>query len=268
MVDQPIVYDLGDTVTLGVEIFNAAGSLANAGAVSLSLILPDGTTTSPLVSNPATGKYAASLTATQVGVYVERWTATGANAAAFRNTFTVRDDALIPVVSLEDAKAFLSINSSDSDEELRTFLDVACERIEIEAGQVLGRRTVVREFTRPSGAITFPWVPILSVTSVVDDGDTLPASDYLVFKQSGVIEPTGAWQGNLTVTAVCGFGGVRSLPSPMQHAVRDTLRHLWQTQRGTLRMGIGADDWSPMMSFTLPRRANENISPYRMPGFG
>ena len=268
MVEQPVTYDLGDTVTLGVEIFNAAGNLANAGAVSLSLILPDGTTTTPLVTNPATGKYSASVTATQVGVYVERWTATGANAVAFRNTFTVRDDTMIPVVSLEDAKSFLSINSTDSDEELRTFLDVACERIEIEAGLVLGRRTVVREFVRPTGAITFPWVPILSVTSVVDDGDTLPASDYLVFKQSGVIEPTGAWQGNLTVTAVCGFGGLRTLPSPLQHAVRGILAHLWQTQRGTLRMGIGVDEWSPVMSFTLSRRVAEMVTPYKLPGFG
>jgi hypothetical protein len=265
MVEQPVTYDLGDTVTLGVEIFNAAGNLANAGAVSLSLILPDGTTVSPLVTNPSTGKYAASLTATQVGVYVERWTATGANAAAFRNTFTVRDDALIPVVSLENLKLYLSINSDDSDEELRAFLDVASQHGEAFTGRVFGRRTVVAEFTRPSGSVTFPRAPILSVASVVDDGDTLSADEFLAWKASGVIEPVGAWQGDLTVTAVCGYAAT---PAPLQQGIMEMTRHLWQTQRGTLRMGIGQDDWSPAMSFSLPRRVAELWEPYRLPGFG
>lgn len=265
MGDQPVVYDVGDTVTLGVEINNAAGSLANAGSVTLTVILPDGTTTSPLVSNPSTGIYNAALVASQIGTHVLRWVATGANAAAFSDSFTVRDGALIPCVSLEEIKTYLGVTTTTSDEELRTFLDAATARGEAETGRVFGRRTVTHEWTAPSGMVTFPGVPILSITSVTDDGATLTAADYLLWKHSGVIKPVGAWAGDVTVTAVCGY---TAPPAPLRQGVMEMTRHLWQTQRGTLKMGIGEAEWSPVMSFALPRRVEELWSPWRIPGFG
>lgn len=266
MSDQPIVYDLGDVVTLGAEVRDSAGTLANAGAVTLTVILPDGSSVTPLVTNPSTGVYSAAITATQVGYHVEKWTATGANAAAWRDSFTVADDALIPVIGLDEAKAFLQITSGTSDEELRVFIAAAAERIEAEVARVLGRRTVVHTFTKPMGAVTFPGVPILSVTSVVDGDKTLAATDYILSAQSGVIVPKGAWESDtLTVTAVC---GLVSPPEPVRHSILLLLEHMWQTQRGTMRMGIGGDDWSPSMTFTLPNRARENLIPYKIPGFG
>jgi hypothetical protein len=263
--EQPVIYDLGDTITLGAEIRDADGDLANAGAVVLTVILPDGTTITPLVTNPATGKYSAAFSATQVGHHVIKWTATGTNASAWRDSLEVRDDALIPPVSLDALKRYLSIAADTSDEELRAFLDTASQAGEAYTGRVFGRRTVVATFTRPSGAVTFPGVPILSVSSLVDDGDTISADNFLVWKASGVIEPTGAWQGDLTVTAVCGYPAP---PAPIRQGILEMTRHLWQTQRGTIRMGVGADEWNPAMSFSLPRRVSELWDAYRIPGFG
>lgn len=265
MAEQPLVYDLGDTITLGAEVFNAAGTLANAGAVTLTVTLPDGTTTTPLVTNPATGKYSAALTATQIGQHTERWTSTGANAAAWSDSFTVRDPAAIPPVSLDEMKRYLSIASDTSDEELRAFMDTAAEAGESYTGRVFGRRTVVAEFTAPDGAVVFPGAPILSVTSVVDDGTTRSVNEFTVRKTAAVIAPVGRWNGDLIITAVCGDP---VMPAPLRHGVMEMTRHLWQTQRGTLRMGVGADEWSPTMAFSLPRRVAELWDAYRIPGFG
>lgn len=82
-------YDLGDPVALSVTIRDAAGALANAGAVTVTIVQPDGTTLSPAVSNPSTGSYATALAPTLTGRHVVRWIATGANASAFTTEFVV-----------------------------------------------------------------------------------------------------------------------------------------------------------------------------------
>jgi len=265
MAEQPLTYDLGDTVTLGADVFDADGDLANGGAVTLTVTLPDGTTTSPLVTNPATGRYSAALTATQIGHHVERWVATGVNAAAWSDSFFVRDPAAVPPVSLDEMKAYLSIASNTSDEELRGFIDTAAAAGESYTGRIFGRRSIVAEFVNPDGAVVFPGAPILSVTSIVDQGTTRTADEFTVRKTAAVIAPVGRWNGDLTITAVCGDPVV---PAPLRHGVMEMTRHLWQTQRGTLRMGVGADEWSPTMGFSLPRRVSELWDAYRIPGFG
>ena len=50
-----MAYDLGDVATLAVQIKDSTGTLANAGALAATITLPDGTTTTPTVSNPSTG---------------------------------------------------------------------------------------------------------------------------------------------------------------------------------------------------------------------
>ncbi len=75
-------YDLGDVASLAVAITDSAGAAANAGAVVLTVTLPDGTTVTPTVTNAATGSYTASYTPTLPGRHGVRWVATGANASA------------------------------------------------------------------------------------------------------------------------------------------------------------------------------------------
>ena len=84
-------YDLGDVAALSVAITDTTGAAANAGAVALTITLPDGTTTAPIVTNPATGSYTAAYTPTQSGRFGVRWVATGVNACAFTDTFTVAE---------------------------------------------------------------------------------------------------------------------------------------------------------------------------------
>ena len=73
-----MAYDLGDVATLAVQIKDSTGTLANAGALAATITLPDGTTTTPTVSNPSTGNYQISYITTQLGRHGIRWVATGA----------------------------------------------------------------------------------------------------------------------------------------------------------------------------------------------
>lgn len=83
------VYDLGDVVSLAVAITDSTGAAANAGAVTCTITLPDDTTDTGTVTNTAVGQYAVVYTPPQSGRYTVEWVATGANASAFVDTFTV-----------------------------------------------------------------------------------------------------------------------------------------------------------------------------------
>lgn len=74
--------------------------LANAGAMTLTVTLPDGTVATPGFTNPSTGRYVPGvLIASQIGAYVAAWVGTGVNAAAFREELWVSDVAWAPGLS-------------------------------------------------------------------------------------------------------------------------------------------------------------------------
>ena len=60
------MYDLGDVVSLSVNVVDSAGAAANATAVVCTVTLPDGTTATPDVTNSATGTYTIAYTPTVV----------------------------------------------------------------------------------------------------------------------------------------------------------------------------------------------------------
>src|SRR4051812_47275294 len=85
-----VTYDLGDVVPLAVLLTNDAGAAANAGAMVLTVTLPDGTIVQPAITNGVVGSYTATLATTQAGRHTLRWLATGANAAAYVDEFDVQ----------------------------------------------------------------------------------------------------------------------------------------------------------------------------------
>ena len=256
-------YDLGDVVTLGVAVTDSAGAAADATAVAATVTLPDGTTSAPTVAHTATGAYSISYTPTQAGQHHIRWVATGTNASAYTDAFTVRDTTRLPVVSLTDAKAYLNITTATSDEELRRFLDVITDAGEQYTGRVFGRRTVIDTLSGRVPTLPLSARPILSITTVVEAGVTLTTDDYALSSPAGgVLVRTAGTQlrnwtagtNNVTVTYVAGY--VTQPPTDVAGAWA-MLDHLWSTQRGTIRGMGGADEWNPTASFSIPRRVQE-----------
>lgn len=261
-------YDLGDVVALAVEVKNSAGALANATAVTLTITKPDGTTTAPAVANPSTGKYTSSFTPASAGRYSVRWVATGTNACAYADAFTVFDATELGLVGLDDVKAHLNITSSTSDEELRVVLMAATAAAEDYLRRPLRRNTKTQTFYGPTGnglALVLDRPDVASITSVDNDGDALDTDDYAEDLNAGVIWRSSGWDYPVVVTYVAA-----GLDSPaIRQAVLELVRHLWETQRGSMPMmprGVdGMDAFNPAMGYSLPRRVTELLAPHRMP---
>lgn len=254
------MYDLGDVVTLTVEIRDAAGTLANATAVALTLTAPDGTTSTPAVANTATGKYSAAVTPASTGRYVARWVATGTNAGAFADTFTVSDT--VALVSLADVKQHLNIDGTDDDEELRRFVSAAADAIEGHLARDTTRkaRTDTYRIIRGNGvALVLSRPDIHAIASVTARGVTLTdTTDYLADERTGVLYRVGnVWEAPVVVTWTTG-----AVDTPaIRQAMLEMVRHLWQTQRGTMAgLPRSAELYPSGAGYSLPNRVLELLA--------
>jgi uncharacterized phiE125 gp8 family phage protein len=269
-------YDLGDVCRLAVQITDSTGTLANATAVTLTVTLPDGTTSGSLTpTNTATGVYQYDYTPTAVGRYGVRWVATGTNAGAFTDVFTVLDPAELPVVGLAEAKRYLNVTASTDDEEIRRMLGVATDLCERYTGRALRRKTVSESFASDGCApvLVLRQVPVLSVSSVSENGTAVSSytlrGDLGLLARGSATAPSSWAFGTVDVTYTAGYSDP---PAVAVEAVLVVLRHLWDTQRGSSAglPGLGGTDdgYTPGASYALPRRAQELLAPLRVAAIG
>ncbi len=81
--------DVGDLVTLGIT-FTAADVPTNPTTVVLTIRMPDGTTSTPAVTNESPGVYAYNLLLSASGAWHYRWAGDGAVQAAEEDRLYVR----------------------------------------------------------------------------------------------------------------------------------------------------------------------------------
>lgn len=271
------MFDLGDTVPLAFEVLDENDELTDASAVAVTIGLPDGTSTSPALVHPSTGRYTLDFVTTMVGRHTVRGTSTGP-ASAFADIFDVRPATPGYIVSLEDAKKHLGMAAATTrdDEELRGFIEAATEVVEDLAGEVIVRRTVVER--RPltgDRKVALSYAPVVSMTTIaaVDGSRTWDPAGWDVDPAAAVLTAlpgTSLWRGDVAFTYVAGYPLV---PARYTRAALMVLRHLWETQRASLGGSRGAtlggqqtdDSFVYSQGYAIPRAAAELIrSP--MPG--
>ena len=277
------VYDLGDVVALGVTITDANGNPANATAVVATITAPDGTSSTPSITNTSAGLYDLSYTPSQSGRYTVKWVATGSNASAYADEFTVRDFSHMGIVSLDEVKAHLNIPTTNTtnDEEIRRFMDAASDLAENYVGCVLGRQVFTNEkYSGNTDIIRLNNPRAISITSVYENGVLLdPAAYVLDYTGQRLTRVTtgslggpnyfGIWAPgaqNIVISYVAGF--INPPPSAKQ-GVLEIIRHLWQTQRGPTSVvgrNQSGDDFYQSATYSLPRRAMELLDPVSLPG--
>jgi hypothetical protein len=174
------VFDFGAPATLGIEIRDSTRTLANATAVSCTVTLPDGTTTSLSVTNTATGVYSATYASPPtVGDYLAYWVATGTNADTMYRGFTVSGP---PLFELDELDSFLGLTADASRAELCR--QVAQGLVRADLRQSVTRATYAASLPIIAGPDGFWRVPLLerpvsAVSSVVVTGDTyVLGTDY------------------------------------------------------------------------------------------
>lgn len=259
-----MAYDLGSVIPLGVTVKDASDTLVNAGAMSLTVTLPDDTTLSVSPVTPvSTGTYTYDYVTVQSGRHLVRWVATGANANAYTDVFDVREQVPVSIVSLADAKHQLNIDASDTsdDVELRGFITGASLAVERELGTIVARRTFTERRTANGGRLLLSNVPVLSLTTAAspDGSTTWPVEDLDFDAATGLVAAASSTplsaDVDMTYTA-----GLRIVPEDYQLATLIVIQHLWETQRGTMGAVPGGGQEPEYMSgrgFALPRRALE-----------
>lgn len=176
--------DIGDPLpNLAVLVENPPGTPVNVGAMVLTITLPDGTTTSPAVTNPSTGNYASTYVAVMGGLHRARWVGTGANACVLEQWRSVGDP-----VDIAELRTALKIAGTTTDDQLYQWAAAATEWVEREAGGIALRpRTVVDVRAGGKYAVALSRRPVKSVTTVTENGTTLTAADYEVNPVTGLL---------------------------------------------------------------------------------
>lgn len=279
------MYDLGDVIPLRQTVRDEAGNLADVTEMTVTVTLPDGTTSVETPSNTSTGTYTLSYQTLQAGRHLARFVGTGANAMAQVKVFDVRSADWPAIVSLDDVKQQQRIQDSntDLDEDLREVIEAATHVIEGYVGAV-ARRTVTQTVSGCGSAIVLNTIPVLSVTEVVEDGATLDPDAYSLNVSTGLLtkmQGTRSFRfasgvNNVTVTYVVG----RTLiPANFTLAAKLIVQHLWETRRGSSgsprfggsttssRYG-GVDDVliEAGQVYAIPRRAIELLEKHMSPG--
>lgn len=192
-----------------------------------------------------------------------------------------------PIIVLDQAKSFLNISDVTYDEELTTFVNVASQMIVNRIGQVVQPAAALDEWydggserivLRNNG-------PIVSVTSVAEvmgtvtyslaevTLDSAPSGNpytftvdldmaVLVRRAAGIAVPFADGIRNIHVAYVAGYGTV---PADIAQACQLLVKHLWETQRGSIKPGAGGSS-QPATSYSLPARVAEILAPYYLPG--
>lgn len=263
--------DVGDPLPdLAVQIRDSSGVLASAGAVALTLTLPDNTSVTPAVSQPSTGLYQANYITTQAGRHVGRWVATGANASAYTQFWDVRPADPGGIVSLADVKRHLNKTSTADDEELRGVIDAVTDLIELEVGPVL--RRVRADTVYGTWDLWLPYAPVISLTSVASFYGNVPVTvgDLTLESEWGRVSRTnGGPIGYSSPWLVNYTAGRIIIPASITQAAYVTIEHLWQSQLGgsaSVRLGGAAttEEFAPApTAFALPRKAMELLAPHR-----
>lgn len=163
--------------------------------------------------------------------------------------------------TLAEAKTHLNITTSTNDAELTAFITVASDLVEEQADRVWRDTTYTEKHTGGTSDVVLFHSPVKSITSVVDDGSTIAPSAYTLISETGLIHLNdNVFQGGRYEVVVTYVAGATTVPSLARQATLETLRHLWQTQRGTVaRNPMNGDDIDTRSTFSLPMRAIELI---------
>lgn len=271
-------FDLGGTARLAADCKDAGGTLTNAATAVLTISLPDGTTTTPAVTNPPSvvGRYQHDYVTVQAGRHSVRWVFT-TPGSAYTDSFDVREAVSPAIVSLADAKAHLDITTTTDDDELRGWIESVTHLVEQFTGTCARGAVVEDHDIQPSGvrALVLRRTPVISVTSataILTGGTSYTAGSLDVDTQMGIMRRLdgGRLYGPLRVTYTAGRAVI---PANITAAAKIILQHLWRTQYGASRATStigGGDDYNvtePIAGFgyAIPNRALQLLEPHRLP---
>lgn len=181
--------------------------------------------------------------------------------------------AVTDIVTVAEVKTHLNIPATDTsqDAELAGFVEAATPVIEHITGPVVAR-SVVENHDGGCDAIVLRQPPVVSVTSVTEDGTTVASSEYTL-SDSGVLYRTyGVWMPGRGKVRVTYQAGRSPVPASIALAAKELIRVNWRPQQGGNFSpfdggpgDVGAGE--PRLGFFVPNRVVEMLVPHAQAGF-
>lgn len=241
--------DQGETYRYRQTVKDSSGVAANAGTVTFTVTLPDGTLATPAVANSGTGLYDIAYTTTQAGLHQLRGSATGGVLGSeytfWNDAFTAEEPARL-LIGVDDTLAHLraqGVITGDADrEQLRWLCSIATDAVELDLGLAIVKRTVTETFdggdTELSLGVKPPrWIDggSITISSVTESGVAI--TGYALRKRGWRLARS-SWPGtqwaagyeNIAVTyrPGCEVGAALGVA---QYVARNTAALIWQSSQ-------------------------------------
>lgn len=175
-------------------------------------------------------------------------------------------------VPLADVKRHLNSTTAVNDGELQGFIDGAEAAITQHVGPLASTATTAR-VRGGTSALVLPTAPAVSLTSVTPaDSSALTLSDLYLDTAAAVVTYNSGASFTARYYDVVYQAGRATCPTDLQLAVKELVRHLWETQRGpTRRPGSTVSDAAantlPGAAYVFPFRVEQLLAPHLQPGF-
>jgi hypothetical protein len=169
------------------------------------------------------------------------------------------------VLSLSLAKSHLNITVATHDVELQDTIDEAESLIADRCGPLESVATTERVKGGGTGLVVrvTPMVSLTSVTPV--NGSAYDVTLFDVDKSAGVIEWTSGAKFSPGSYDVVYQAGRSEVPDALMRGIKELVRHLWETQRGSSRrpgVSDSASNTLPGAAFIWPFRVEQAIAKY------
>jgi hypothetical protein len=282
------MFDLGSIYPAALDVFNAAGVLLDPQTAVLTITLPDGTTTSPVITLPSTvpGQLRYNYLTVQPGRHLVRWQ-TQNPSLGYTDAFDVAEAAPPMILSLAMAKKALQIdpaNTSDDDElrEMLMGITKAAENYKNEA-------IVFRQITGESHQFdlwSWSWqtprmrldvAPVITLTSLTSEDGVVdwlatdgPIAAGVVGKNLFISPSTGiitVVRGTpVTGWVIAGYTvGYQVIPYNYLQGAKVLLQWVWESRRGPggLAGVVGPEELHSVAAhpYLIPRKAQDWLGP-------
>lgn len=176
------------------------------------------------------------------------------------------------VLTVPEAKKHLNITSGDYDDEIQDVIEAAEAAIAERVGPLEPTTYTTRVYGN-GGQLLLEHTPVVSLTSITPDyGSALTLTGIYTDQAAGVVSYTSGGYFPSTAQTVVYTAGRATCPPDLLMAVKELVKHLWTTQRGSsTRPGMaGGDAYSntiPGAAFAFPFRVEQLLAPHTQHGF-
>lgn len=243
------IVDAGDTYRKTFRV-TLEGVLVDPLTATASVTLPDGTSVATTPVELGVGLWQVTYTTSQAGRYTIAFTASGGGLGTdiFKADDVINAEALGgTIVSAGEIVAHMRATgtiTTDVDlEHIRWLAVVATNAVQLDLNRTLARSTIVDTLDGGKTILILLSYPVLSVTSIVEDGVTLAATDYVVNLRLGHVQrgtslASRRWSAGYQNIVATYVAGSTVIPPIARKVALNGIERMWQTSQQALHPGI------------------------------